>query len=202
MNIQLQVNLPSGDSVKLDITSVFQTVLQGGEHKRIAVPVLDIYDRSYDYMSKFTGYRGAFETVHYCYVEGEMTTGEIESSDDEILATWKFLVNGLPVDFDQLKEALEFRIGITKSKKLETYESNKTIWYCIDYFETDYKGVSRSFCADGDGIVEIREINGFYNLVDQGTHISKTGSDLPKALQVAENYLHTHYRGIFDDCRK
>ena len=202
MNIQLQVNLPSGDSVKLDITSVFQTVLQGGEHKRIAVPVLDIYDRSYDYMSKFTGYRGAFETVHYCYVEGEMTTGEIESSDDEILATWKFLVNGLPVDFDQLKEALEFRIGITKSKKLETYESNKTIWYCIDYFEADYKGVSRSFCADGDGIVEIREINGFYNLVDQGTHISKIGSDLPKALQAAENYLHTNYRGIFDDCRK
>lgn len=202
MNIQLQVNLPSGESTKIGIKPVYETVLQGGQHKKIVAPMLDVYDRSYDYMSKFTGYRGAFETVHYCYVEGSFVTGEIESSDDEILATWKFLVNGEPVNFDQLKEALEFRIGITKSKKLETYESNKTIWYCIDYFEIDYKGVSRSFCADGDGIVEIREINGFYNLVDQGTHISKTGSDLPKALQVAENYLHTHYRGIFDDCRK
>lgn len=202
MHIQLQVTIPSGEFVNLDIRPVYETVLQGGQHKKIVAPMLDVYDRSYDYMSKFTGYRGAFETVHYCYVEGDMTTGEIESSDDEILATWKFLVNGEPVSFDQLKEALEFRIGITKSKKLETYESKKTIWYCIDYFETDCKGVSRSFCADGDGIVEIREINGFYNLVDQGTHISKTGSDLPKALQVAENYLHTHYRGIFDDCRK
>lgn len=202
MHIQLQVTIPNGESVNLDIRPVYETVLQGGQHRKIVAPMLDVYERSYDYMSKFTGYRGAFETVHYCYVEGDMTTGEIESSDDEILATWKFLVNGEPVSFDQLKEALEFRIGITKSKKLETYESKKTIWYCIDNYDGFPHGVSRSFCADGDGIVEIREINGFYNLIDQGTHISKTGSDLPKALQVAENYLHTHYRGIFDDCRK
>lgn len=202
MHIQLQVTIPSGEFVNLDIRPVYETVLQGGQHRKIVAPMLDVFERSYDYMSKFTGYRGAFETVHYCYVEGDMTTGEIESSDDEILATWKFLVNGEPVSFDQLKEALEFRIGITKSKKLETYESKKTIWYCIDNYDGFPHGVSRSFCADGDGIVEIREINGFYNLIDQGTHISKTGSDLPKALQVAENYLHTHYRGIFDDCRK
>lgn len=202
MHIQLQVTIPNGESVNLDIRPVYETVLQGGQHKKIVAPMLDVYERSYDYMSKFTGYRGAFEVVHYCYVEGDMTTGEIESSDEEILATWKFLVNGEPVSFDQLKEALEFRIGITKSKKLETYESKKTIWYCIDNYDGFPHGVSRSFCADGDGIVEIREINGFYNLIDQGTHISKTGSDLPKALQVAENYLHTHYRGIFDDCRK
>jgi hypothetical protein len=88
------------------------------------------------------------------------------------------------------------------NKQFAIFESKNTAWYCIDNPEPDYKGVSRYFCADGDGIVEIQEINGFYNLVDQGTHIRKTGSDLPKALQVAENYLHTHYRGIFDDCRK
>jgi hypothetical protein len=88
------------------------------------------------------------------------------------------------------------------SKELQTIESKNTVWYCIDNPVPDYKGVSRYFCADGDGIVEVQEIDGFLNLLDQGTHISKIGKDVSKALWIAECYLHTHYRGIYNECQK
>lgn len=199
MHIQLQVTIPNGESVNLDIRPVYETVLQGGQHKKIVAPMLDVFERSYDYMSKFTGYRGAFEVVHYCYVEGDMTTGEIESSDDEILATWKFLVNGKPVSFDQLKESLEYLMGITKSKKIETIESSSLTWQiCPSNPETDGSdGLVNTYFIQGNGNVDVLESeNGHFYLVDQEVDVCDLGTDKMVALEKAQEYIQATYNDI------
>ena len=81
------------------------------------------------------------------------------------------------------------------------HESKNVLWYGV-VRDPQYDKASRSFCADGDGIVTLEEIDGFFNLVDQGTHIKKLGRDLSVSLQIAENYLHANYRAIFDYCLK
>jgi len=200
MNIQLQVNLPSGKSTVVDIKPVFEHVMQGGQKKKIVAPMLDTFETAYDHISDFTGYRGAFEVIHYQYVEGSFVTGEIESSDDEILATWKFLVNGEPVNFDQLKEALEYSIGITKSKKIETIESSSLTWQIFPSNpETDGSdGLVNTYCADGDGVVVVLESdNGHFYLVDQEVDVCDLGTDKMTALEKAQTYLQTTYSDIY-----
>ena len=79
-------------------------------------------------------------------------------------------------------------------------ESHKVAWLnCGHYVAQPW--VDCSYCADGDGIVTLELIGGFFNLVDQGTHIKKLGADLSKSLKAAESYLHTNYRQIYDDHR-
>ena len=200
MNIQLQVTLPSGKSTVVDIKPVFEHVMQGGQKKKIVAPMLDTFETAYDHISDFTTYRGAFEVIHYLYIEGSLVTGEIESSDDEILATWKFLVNGEPVDFDQLKEALEYSMGITKSKKIETIESSSFTWQIFPSNpETDGSdGLVNTYCVDGDGIVVVLEsANGHFYLVDQEVDVCDLGTDKMIALEKAQTYLQTTYSDIY-----
>jgi hypothetical protein len=79
-------------------------------------------------------------------------------------------------------------------------ESHKVAWVNYGYYVAQ-PWVDCSYCADGDGIVTLEQRGDFYHLVDQGTHIKKLGADLSQALKVAENYLHTNYRQIYDDHR-
>jgi hypothetical protein len=77
-------------------------------------------------------------------------------------------------------------------------ESHKVAW--LNYGKhPSLPRVECVYCADGDGIVTLELIGGFFNLVDQGTHIKKLGADLSQALKVAEHYLYTNYRQIYDD---
>lgn len=78
--------------------------------------------------------------------------------------------------------------------------TQKTLWYSVQGLANEPQGITRYLCADGDGIVALEEIDGFFNLVDQGTHIKKLGRDLSNALRVAESYLHTNYRAIYETC--
>jgi hypothetical protein len=78
--------------------------------------------------------------------------------------------------------------------------AQKTLWYSVPGLASEPQGITRYLCADGDGIVTLEEIDGFFNLVDQGTHIKKLGRDLSNALRVAESYLHTNYRAIYETC--
>ena len=201
MKIQLQVIIPCGRAHYVDIKPVYDYVLQAGKSKKIVAFAFETFFRDNQYLVDLTNYTGIYETIYYHFVEGCSAEGEIESPDDEILCTWKFLVDYKPVNFEQLKNALEFCIGITEKRQIETYESKNVLWYCINN-DMSYHKATRSFCADGDGIVTLEEIDGFFNLVDQGTHIKKLGRDLSVSLQVAENYLHANYRTIFDDCLK
>lgn len=199
MNIQLEVTLPNGQSTVVDIKPVFEHIMQGGQKKKIVAPMLDTFETTYDHLSDFTGYRGAFEVVHYCYVEGDMTTGEIESSDDEILATWKFLVNGKPVSFDQLKESLEYLMGITKSKKIETIESSSLTWQiCPSNPETDGSdGLVNTYFIQGNGNVDVLESeNGHFYLVDQEVDVCDLGTDKMIALEKAQEYIQATYNDI------
>jgi hypothetical protein len=99
MTIQLEITSPNGESTKVGIKAGKDRVLQGGKTKIIAVPCLDEFEVVPDH-------RWAFEVAYFCYVEGNMVEGDIESSDDEILATWKFLVDGKSIGFAQLEKAL------------------------------------------------------------------------------------------------
>lgn len=83
---------------------------------------------------------------------------------------------------------------------LITHKSKNVVWYELGS-NPACKAVTRHFCADGDGIVTVEEINGFFNLYDQGEHIKKLGRDLPVALQVGEHYLHANYREIYNCCK-
>jgi hypothetical protein len=161
--------------------------------------MLDTFETAYDHISDFTTYRGAFEVIHYLYIEGSLVTGEIETSDDEILATWKFLVNGEPVNFDQLKEALEYSIGITKSKKIETIESSSLTWQiCPSNPETDGSdGLVNTYFVHGNGNVDVLEsVNGHFYLVDQEVDVCDLGTDKMIALEKAQEYIEATYSDI------
>jgi hypothetical protein len=79
-------------------------------------------------------------------------------------------------------------------------ESHKVGWKNLGHYVAR-PWIDCEFCADGDGIVNVEQRGDFYHLVDQGTHIKKLGADLSQALKVAEHYLHTNYRQIYDDHR-
>ena len=200
MNIQLEVTLPNGQSTVVDIKPVFEHVMQGGQKKKIVAPMLDTFETNYRKLSVFTNYRGAFEVIHYHYVEGSFVTGEIEGLDDEILATWKFLVDGKSVDFDQLKTALERRIGISETRVIPTIKSSSLTWQIFPSNpEIDGSdGLINTYCADGDGIVVVLECaDGHFYLVDQDTDIGDLGADKMIALEKAQTYLQTTYSDIY-----
>jgi hypothetical protein len=79
-------------------------------------------------------------------------------------------------------------------------ESQNVAWLNYGY-SAGFPRAETSYCADGDGIVTVELIDGFYNLFDQGTHIKKLGRDLSLALKQAEHYMHRCYRQIYDDHR-
>lgn len=199
MNIQLEVTIPNGQSTVVDIKPVFEHIMQGGERIKIVAPMLDTFETAYDHLSDFTGYRGAFEVIHYHYVEGSFVTGEIVTSTVQTLATWKFLVDSKPVDFEELKEALEYSMGITKSKKIETIESSSLTWQiCPSNPETDGSdGLINTYFVHGNGNIDVLEsVNGHFYLVDQEIDVCDLGTDKMIALEKAQEYIEATYSDI------
>lgn len=100
--IQLEVTNSQGVTKNFTCDLIKESVLKGGKQISLSAPWLVHFHANYDVLSDFTGYRGAFEVIHYNYLEGCATEGEIETDDDQILAAWKFLVDGKPATFEQL----------------------------------------------------------------------------------------------------
>ena len=102
--IELEVKNPQGVTKRFTCDMNAQVVSKGGKQILVPCPWLVNFHANYDILNAFTGYCGAFEVIRYNYLEGCSTEGEIESLDDEILATWKFLADGKPVTYEQLSD--------------------------------------------------------------------------------------------------
>jgi hypothetical protein len=87
------------------------------------------------------------------------------------------------------------------SQRFELVAESHNVQWLNCGFNAGFPRAAVTYCADGDGIVTVELIDGFYNLFDQGTHIKKIGRDLSLALKQAENYMHRCYRQIYDDHR-
>ena len=89
--------------------------------------------------------------------------------------------------------------------QLQTVNSSKVVWSVIEAYEGD--GSLRSFCADGDGIVQLLELpNNTYSLVDQCETIKTwtnvhSEEEVMLLLEQAQNYLAATYHEIYEDCR-
>ena len=89
--------------------------------------------------------------------------------------------------------------------QLQTVNSSKVVWSVIGAYEGD--GSLRSFCADGDGIVQLLELpNNTYSLVDQCETIKTwtnvhSEEEVMLLLEQAQNYLAATYHEIYEDCR-
>ena len=89
--------------------------------------------------------------------------------------------------------------------QLQTVNSSKVTWSVIGAYEGD--GSVRSFCADGDGIVQLLELsNKTYSLVDQCETVKTWNNvhseeEVMLLLEQAQNYLAATYHEIFEDCR-
>jgi len=82
--------------------------------------------------------------------------------------------------------------------QFKTIDSSKITWYEMDGDE----GCNvRTFCADGDGILQVIEYaHGRFELVDQ-MDVVKVWTDTPLAevLENAQSYLAATYHQIFED---
>ena len=89
--------------------------------------------------------------------------------------------------------------------QLQTVNSSKVTWSVIGAYEGD--GSIRSFCADGDGIVQLLELsNKTYSLVDQCETVKTWNNvhseeEVMLLLEQAQNYLAATYHEIYEDCR-
>ena len=88
--------------------------------------------------------------------------------------------------------------------QLQTVNSSKVTWSVIGAYEGD--GSVRSFCADGDGIVQLLELsNKTYSLVDQCETVKTWNNvhseeEVMLLLEQAQNYLAATYHEIYEDC--
>lgn len=72
-------------------------------------------------------------------------------------------------------------------------------WEKVD---TSYKGKAPRFeyCADGDGMIVVRQTKQGFKLFDQGDYV-KTFPDLLSALTFAEHFMQTNgYDAMFEHC--
>jgi hypothetical protein len=109
--VELEVTLSNGNTTLIAVKGVQESVLQGGKIKKITAPTLDGFDLNKPYLldSNETSLhiQDLFEVVHYCFVEGEMTSGDIEGDDEVgVLATYQFLINGNPSNFSEVEASL------------------------------------------------------------------------------------------------
>ena len=107
--LELEVKNQQGITKRFTCDLVTDWVRKAGEAIPVVCPWLVNFHANYAVLNDFTGYRGAFEVIRYHFLEGCSADGEIESSDDEILATWQFLADGKPVSYDTLQALTRFR---------------------------------------------------------------------------------------------
>ena len=109
--LELEVRNPQGVTKRFACDMTTEWVWKGGNHIPVACPWLVDFDSSYESLDDFTGYRGTFEVIHYIFLEGPFVTGEIETSEEEVLATWKFLIDGKTADIQALQEFPRYTVS-------------------------------------------------------------------------------------------
>lgn len=81
---------------------------------------------------------------------------------------------------------------------IETVNGIKYTWQRFAYTATDTRNVD-TYCADGDGIVEVRVCNAAVGLYDQGVRIRNfCANTLQEAFQIAELYADATYPHMLD----
>lgn len=83
--------------------------------------------------------------------------------------------------------------------ELNTVDSSLVTWYVID--AGDSENQIRSFCADGDGILQVVVYADKIELSDQGDSILTwdAGADMGEILEAAQAYLQENYPAIYED---
>ena len=109
--LELEVKNQQGITKRFTCDMTTEWIQKGGKTIPIGCPWLVDFDSSYETLDDFTGYRGTFEVVHYNFIEGCSADGDIESSDYEILATWQFLVDGKPANYEDLQVFPRFTVS-------------------------------------------------------------------------------------------
>ena len=85
--------------------------------------------------------------------------------------------------------------------QLQTVNSSKVSWQVVGAYEGD--GSLRSFCADGDGILQLLELpDNTYCLVDQCETVKTWNNvhseeEVMLLLEEAQNYLAATYNDIY-----
>lgn len=82
---------------------------------------------------------------------------------------------------------------------MNTVDSSLVTWYVID--ASDSENQIRSFCTDGDGILQVVVYADKIELLDQGDAVLTwdVGADMGEILEAAQAYLQENYPQIYKD---
>jgi hypothetical protein len=106
-DLSLEIILSNGDKKVFPLSLTSQTVSKGGKQISIVTPWLTDFEDSYLAIDIFTNHVGTFEIVNYCFVEGCMTSQTIDDDDDNVLASYRILLDGNPVTYEQIQNLSE-----------------------------------------------------------------------------------------------
>ena len=110
MQLSLEISLSNGDKKAFPLSLTSQTVSKGGKQISIVTPWLIGFEDTYLAIDTFTGLVGTFEIVNYCFVEGCITQETIDAYDDTVLATYRILLDGNPVTYEQIQNLSEVSV--------------------------------------------------------------------------------------------
>ena len=101
--LTLKISLRNGEEKIFPLCLTSQTISKGGNRVSIVTPWLVNFETTYEAIDAFTGLRGTFEIIDYCFVEGCITEETIDSEDDVVLASYRILLNESPVSYEQIQ---------------------------------------------------------------------------------------------------
>jgi hypothetical protein len=83
--------------------------------------------------------------------------------------------------------------------KIKTFDSSMVTWYIIEADKN--QDWVRTYCADGDGILQVMVYTDRIELLDQSDVCLTWGvdTDMGEILEVAQAHLQTHYLEIYED---
>lgn len=89
--------------------------------------------------------------------------------------------------------------------KIANIDSSLITWELFsinpESLDEDEVGYSNTYCADGDGMVEVREcFDGHFRLYEQGD-LCATFDSLKDALEAGQNLLAASYHEVFEDAK-
>jgi hypothetical protein len=102
-DLSLEIILSNGDKKVFPLSLTSQTINKGGKEVSIVTPWLIGFEDTYLAIDTFTRLVGTFEIVNYCFVEGCITQETIDAHDDTVVATYRILLDGNPVTYEQIQ---------------------------------------------------------------------------------------------------
>ena len=101
--LQIEIKTATGTVQLFDLDISLETVFKGEKQISIICPWLVNFESSYEAMDTLTDYRGTFELVHHCFIEGCITSGDIWGDKDAVLASYQILIDGNPATYDEFQ---------------------------------------------------------------------------------------------------